>query len=89
MNWFSTVLDRLKNEWFHFISEEISRLEFFVPNPDLVGLFPVPFDITVLPADNPRSLRLGWSIYEEIGGVVISNRLFEKSIYPLLRIIKT
>jgi len=24
MNWFSTVLDRLKNEWFHFVSEEIS-----------------------------------------------------------------
>jgi len=40
---------------------------------DYVGAFPVRQDITVLPADDPKKLRLGWVIYEEIGIVVINN----------------
>jgi len=28
---------------------------------------PVRQDITVIPADDPKNLRLGWVIYEEIG----------------------
>ena len=38
-----------------------------------VGAFPIRTDITVLPADDPKALRLGWVIYEEIGIVVINN----------------
>ena len=34
---------------------------------DNVGAFPIRQDITVLPADDPKKLRLGWVIYEEIG----------------------
>jgi hypothetical protein len=30
-----------------------------------IGAIPVRQDITVLPADDPKKLRLGWVIYEE------------------------
>ncbi len=40
---------------------------------EYVGAFPVRQDITVLPADDPKKLRLGWVIYEEIGIVIINN----------------
>jgi hypothetical protein len=38
-----------------------------------VGALPVRQDITVLPADDPKRLRLGWVIYEEIGFAVIND----------------
>jgi hypothetical protein len=38
-----------------------------------VGAFPIRTDISVLPADEPQNLRLGWVIYEEVGVVVINN----------------
>ena len=40
---------------------------------EYVGAIPVRQDISVLPADNPKELRLGWVIYEEIGIVVIND----------------
>jgi hypothetical protein len=40
---------------------------------DYVGAFPIRQDITVLPADDPKKLRLGWVVYEEIGIVVIND----------------
>lgn len=40
---------------------------------EYVGAMPIRQDITVLPADDPRHLRLGWVIYEEIGLVVIND----------------
>lgn len=40
---------------------------------DYVGALPIRQDITVIPADDPRRLRLGWVIYEEIGIVVIND----------------
>ena len=44
-----------------------------VASPDTVGAFPIRQDITVLPADDPKKLRLGWVIYEEIGIVVVND----------------
>jgi hypothetical protein len=44
-----------------------------VASPDTVGAFPIRQDITVLPADDPKKLRLGWVIYEEIGVVVVND----------------
>jgi hypothetical protein len=38
-----------------------------------VGAMPVRQDITVLPADDPKRLRLGWVIYEEVGFAVIND----------------
>jgi hypothetical protein len=44
-----------------------------VASPDTVGAFPIRQDITVLPADEPKKLRLGWVIYEEVGIVVLND----------------
>ena len=44
-----------------------------VASPDTVGAFPIRQDITVLPADDPKKLRLGWVIYEEIGIVIVND----------------
>jgi hypothetical protein len=38
-----------------------------------VGAMPVKQDITVLPADDPKRLRLGWVVYEELGFAVIND----------------
>ena len=40
---------------------------------EFVGVIPVRQDITVLPADDPKALRLGWVIFEEIGMAVINS----------------
>jgi len=42
-------------------------------SPDTVGAFPIRQDITVLPADDPKKLRLGWVIYEEVGIVIMND----------------
>jgi hypothetical protein len=47
-------------------------------SPDTVGAFPIRQDITVLPADDPKKLRLGWVIYEEIGIVVMNDYALSK-----------
>lgn len=41
--------------------------------PTFVGEMPIRQDITVLPADNPDHLRLGWVIHEEIGIVIVND----------------
>lgn len=46
---------------------------FVVASPDTVGAFPIRQDITVLPADDPKKLRLGWVIYEEVGVVIVND----------------
>ena len=38
-----------------------------------VGAMPVRQDITVLPADDPKRLRLGWVVYEELGFACIND----------------
>lgn len=38
-----------------------------------IEAFPIRQDITVLPADDPRKLRLGWVVYEEVGVVVVND----------------
>jgi len=40
---------------------------------EYVGAFPVRQDITVLPADDPKLLRLGWVVYEEVGIVIVND----------------
>lgn len=44
-----------------------------VASPDTVGAFPIRQDITVLPADDPKKLRIGWVIYEEVGIVIVND----------------
>ena len=49
-----------------------------VASPDTVGAFPIRQDITVLPCDDPKKLRLGWVIYEEVGIVVVNDSAVSK-----------
>ncbi len=43
-----------------------------VADPEFVGVLPLRQDISVLPADEPKRLSLGWVCYESIG-IVIAN----------------
>lgn len=56
----------------HVSSRQTKDEVLVVASPDTVGAFPVRQDITVLPADDPKKLRLGWVIYEEVG-VFVAN----------------
>jgi hypothetical protein len=56
------------------VSSRMPTTTVFVLAPaEYLGAFPIRQDITVLPADDPKKLRLGWVIYEEVGIVVINN----------------
>jgi hypothetical protein len=57
----------------HVSSRMPTSIVMLLAPSDYVGAFPIRQDITVLPADDPRKLRLGWVIYEEIGIVVIND----------------
>jgi len=57
----------------HVSSRMATDVVLLVASPDTVGAFPIRQDITVLPADDPKKLRLGWVIYEEIGIVVLND----------------
>lgn len=62
----------------HVSSRMDSSTVLVVASPETVGAFPIRQDITVLPADDPKKLRLGWVIYEEIGIVVINDYAISK-----------
>ena len=56
------------------VSHRVPPGKVFVLAPaEYIGAMPVRQDITVLPADDPKLLRLGWVIYEEIGVAVIND----------------
>ena len=63
------------------VSTMVPKNAVYVSAPaQFVGAIPVRQDITVLPADDPKRLRLGWVVYEEVGFAVIND-------YALSRII--
>lgn len=45
-----------------------------VAEPEFVGVFPVRQDIEVLPADEPRQLKLGWVVSEIVGVGIVNPR---------------
>lgn len=56
------------------VSSRVPKAVVFVLAPaEYVGAFPIRQDITVLPADDPKHIRLGWVIYEEIGIIVVND----------------
>ena len=56
------------------VSHRVPEGKVYVLAPaEYVGAMPVRQDITVLPADKPEMLRLGWVIYEEIGVAIIND----------------
>lgn len=42
--------------------------------PEFVGVFPVRQDIEVLPADEPKQLKLGWVVSEIVGVAIVNTR---------------
>jgi hypothetical protein len=56
----------------HVSSRMPTDTVFVLAPAEYLGAFPIRQDITVLPADDPKKLRLGWVIYEEIGIVIIN-----------------
>jgi len=57
----------------HVSSRVTPKYVFVLSLAEYVGAMPIRQDITVLPADDPKKLRLGWIIYEEIGITVIND----------------
>jgi hypothetical protein len=43
-------------------------------DPEFVGVMPIRQDIEVLPADEPKQLKLGWVVSEEIGLGIVNPR---------------
>jgi len=62
----------------HVSSRMDSTTVLVVASAENVGAFPIRQDITVLPADDPKKLRLGWVIYEEVGIVVVNDYAISK-----------
>lgn len=57
------------------VSKLVPAQEIFgVADPEFVGVFPVRQDIEVLPADEPKQLKLGWVVNEIIGMAVVNPR---------------
>lgn len=57
------------------VSKLVPALEVFaVADPEFVGVFPVRQDIEVLPADEPKQLKLGWVVNEIVGMAVVNPR---------------
>lgn len=46
---------------------------FLVAEPEFLGVMPIRQDVDVLDTPNNRELKLGWSIYEEIGFGLLNN----------------
>ena len=57
----------------HVSSKVPTDTVYLLAPAEYVGAFPIRQDITVLPADDPKKLRLGWVIYEEVGIVIINS----------------
>jgi len=62
----------------HVSSRMDSSTVLVVASAENVGAFPIRQDITVLPADDPKKLRLGWVIYEEVGIAIINDYAISK-----------
>jgi hypothetical protein len=45
-----------------------------VADPEFLGVMPIRQDIEVLPADEPRQLKLGWVVSEQIGLAIVNPR---------------
>jgi hypothetical protein len=43
-------------------------------DPEFVGVMPIRQDIEVIPADEPKQLKLGWVVSEEIGIGIVNPR---------------
>lgn len=49
-------------------------------DPEFVGVMPIRQDIEVLPADEPKQLKLGWVVSEQIGIAIVNPRGVAKGL---------
>jgi len=52
-------------------------------DPEFVGVMPIRQDIEVLPADEPKQLKLGWVVSEQIGIAIVNPRGVAKGFKSL------
>jgi hypothetical protein len=45
-----------------------------VADPEFVGVMPIRQDIEVMPADEPKQMKLGWVISEILGLAIVNPR---------------
>lgn len=45
---------------------------YVLADPEFVGVMPIRQDINVIPADEPKKLRIGWVVYEEVGMSIVN-----------------
>lgn len=57
----------------HVSSKCPSNTVYLLAPAEYVGAFPIRQDISVLPANDPQKLRVGWVIYEDVGVVIINS----------------
>lgn len=54
-------------------------------DPEFIGIMPIRQEIEILPADEPKQLKLGWTVTEKIGMGFVNGRGFikpeEKTVY--------
>lgn len=63
------------------VSTMVPKNSVYVLAPaQFVGAMPVRQDITVLPCDDPKKLRLGWVVFEELGFGVINDYAISRII---------
>lgn len=51
-----------------------------VADPEFVGVMPIRQDIEVIPADEPRELKLGWVVSEIVGIAIVNPRGVAKAV---------
>ena len=51
-----------------------AKKAFLTSEPEFLGVMPIRTDIEVLDSPNNREVKLGWTIYEEIGMAILNNQ---------------
>ncbi len=53
---------------------------YVMSSPEFVGVMPIRQDIQVVPSDDPKNLRVGWVVYEEIGMACVNAQAVAKIV---------
>mgnify|MGYP001613219663 FL=1 len=62
----------------HVTSRMAPDVVLVLASNDTVGVFPIRQDITVIPADDPANLRIGWVVFEEVGICILNDYSISK-----------
>ena len=65
-------MEKKQNWCYELIEEEYRAYE-----PEFVGTIPIRHDIEVLSTDEPKQLKLGWVVHENIGIGIVNTRALD------------